>query len=54
MEPLDKSLTNTEEIQKNISLAKKGLLQLQMYTDLSPKARNWEVNLDKQPMPSGK
>lgn len=39
------------ELAKAIGVAKKGLVQLSMYTDLPPAASSWAVHLDKEPMP---
>jgi hypothetical protein len=43
--------TNPQKIDQSIMLAKKGLGQLSMYSDLSDNRNAWSVTLDQEPMP---
>ena len=40
-----------DELQAKLSIAIKGLSQLEQYSSLSKKATSWSVNLEQNPMP---
>ena len=46
--------TDSTRLDKQIHLAKKGLAQLSMYSNLSNQQGNWSVDLDQEPMPQPK
>ena len=48
----NRNLTNIQDIGKALNVAKKGLAQLSMYSNL-PKHSDWAVTLDQEPMPKG-
>lgn len=50
----NRSLIDQAEISKHLDIANKGLEQLSQYTMLNKRSANWEVSLEKQPMPSSK
>ena len=45
------SETNPDKIKEQLSVATKGLQQLQMYTSLPKTSSSWTINLEKEPMP---
>ena len=47
----NRSETNPDKIKEQLSVATKGLQQLQMYTSLPKTSSSWTINLEKEPMP---
>jgi LYR motif-containing protein 4 len=47
----NKHLTDENEIRKCFAVAKKGVEQLSMYSNLNRNSVNWTVQLEKNPMP---
>ena len=43
--------TDPDKIKEQLSVATKGLQQLQMYTSLPKASSSWTINLEKEPMP---
>jgi hypothetical protein len=50
----NRSIEDPKKLETAISLAKKGLGQLSMYTDLPSTQKDWQVNLEEEPMPKPK
>ena len=47
----NKTLTDPKEVDKALSIARKGITQLEMYTGLRNKPGSWAVQLDQEPIP---
>lgn len=47
----NRTMTNADEIKKNMAIAEKGIEQMAMYANLKPTSSNWTVDMEKQPMP---
>lgn len=43
--------TDQQKIDTAVGIARKGLMQLQMYSGLPKNTNNWSVTLDENPMP---
>lgn len=47
----NRDLTDAQKVGTAVSMAEKGLAQLNMYSHLPKERGDWEVHLEKQPMP---
>lgn len=46
--------SDPDKVKEQLSVAAKGLQQLQMYTSLPKNSSAWTINLEKEPMPVGR